>query len=156
MGAHRHHQRGGLILTHWISVIKENEMAYPVHEITGLDRISSLSSSIPLCTKESNEQKKKKEKEKSDAVGLEPTTFGSEAQCAIRCATRPQLYTSREFALYKEALSRKKRTANPLPFHASKRRKSDLASSGEKKKALREDRTPDLSLTKRVLYRLSY
>ena len=25
-----------------------------------------------------------------------------------------------------------------------------------KKKALREDRTPDLSLTKRVLYRLSY
>ena len=26
----------------------------------------------------------------------------------------------------------------------------------EKKKASREDRTPDLSLTKRVLYRLSY
>ena len=45
-------------------------------------------SSASISSRGSDRRRRKKKR--SDAVGLEPTTFGSEAQCAIRCATRPR------------------------------------------------------------------
>ena len=50
------------------------------------------------------------------------------------------------------------RTGLLLSFHflRPKQGNTSLRLQEKKKKALREDRTPDLSLTKRVLYRLSY
>lgn len=136
-GAHLHHQRDGLIpipsdvssQREWSGESSSRDHWFGLHFFPSKQH----------CALNNRRQRieEEKEKEKSDAVGLEPTTFGSEAQCAIRCATRPQLYVSREIALYKEAPHRKKRIAPLLPFPASKTRKYVLAASGEKEKSLK-------------------
>ena len=149
--------------TRWLDTnpfgcLEPKRMKWRIQFTRSLVWIAFLPFQAALCSKQqkTTNRRRKKRKKSRTRWDSNPQPLGPKPN-ALSVAPRDHSCTHYVKSLYIRKLHTE-RTGLLLSFHflRPKQGNTSLRLQEKKKKALREDRTPDLSLTKRVLYRLSY